>query len=42
MCPEEKTISTSKQGCEIAVSLLFLKDTETSTRGAEAVTRGIL
>ena len=29
MCPEEKTISTSKQGCEIAVSWLFLKDTET-------------
>ena len=41
ICREEKIISGSEQGCEIAV-LLFKKNTEAATGGKEAVTRGVL
>ena len=38
MCREEKIISTSKQGCEIAVKYYFFKkNTEAATGSAEAV-----
>ena len=42
MCWEEKIISTSYQGCEIAVNSTFQKNAEAATGGAEAVTRGVL
>ena len=42
MFQEEKIISTSKQSCEIAVSLLFKKNTEAASGGVEAVTGGVL
>ena len=43
MCREEKIISTSQQGCEIAVKLYFLKkNTEAAIGGAEDVTGGVL
>ena len=42
MCREEKNISTSQQGCEIAVKLCFFKkNAEAATGSAEAVTRGL-
>ena len=42
MCREEKNISTSQQGCEIAVKLLFKKNTEVAPGGAEIVTGGVI
>ena len=42
MCREEKIICTSPQGCEIAVQLLFKKNTEAATGAAETVTGGVL
>ena len=42
MCQEEKIIFTSEKGCKIDAYLLFKKNTEAVTGGAETVTRGIL
>ena len=44
MCREEKIISTSQQGCAIAVKSLFStkkKNEEAATGGAEAGTGGV-
>ena len=42
MCPEEKNISMSQQGFEMAVKQYFKKNKEAATGGAEAVTGSVL